>query len=113
MPLPYLRLAGIFALIGIIGLVSWHVHSLNSTIATKTKENIALQVQLQSLTEEYKKATQSAEDLAKAKDKADVERLVVQSERDAALQRLRNQKPPTECKAAIDWAIENKNDLSF
>lgn len=44
---------------------------------------------------------------------ADVERAKVRTELTASLTRLRAKVPPTECNAAIDWAITNKGDLKW
>ena len=44
---------------------------------------------------------------------AEVEREKVRGDLQAVLRKLRNQKPPIECKAAVEWAVENKGDLKW
>lgn len=49
-------------------------------------------------------------DQATASDKA---RAKIEADLSAALSKLRGQKPPTQCKEAIEWSIQNKGDLKW
>jgi chromosome segregation ATPase len=45
--------------------------------------------------------------------KSEAQRAAVRAELNRTLAKLRSQRPPVECKAAIDWAVENKGDLQW
>lgn len=45
--------------------------------------------------------------------RAETERNEIRSELAKTLTKLRTQKPPVDCKAAVDWAVENKGDLQW
>ena len=44
---------------------------------------------------------------------AEANRSKIRADLDATLRKLRNQKPPIECKAAVEWSIQNKGDLQW
>lgn len=50
---------------------------------------------------------------AEALKKSERERAARVAQLNAQIDTLRNQKPPKECKEAIDWSIEQKGDLAW
>lgn len=61
----------------------------------------------------FVQATKDRDAYLKAGQEAEQARAKVQSDLAVTLKKLRQQKPPTECKAAIDWAVQNKDDLKW
>lgn len=74
-------------------------------VATKESKRI--------LEENFVAATRDRDQLRSQAAEADAARAKVQADLAATLKKLRSQKPPVECKAAVDWAIERKGDLSW
>lgn len=113
MPLLYIRLAGIAALVIAIAGGWFYVTSLKSNLAEAQAQVLELQVKYKTSQLDLTNATSDREALDAARKGADDARLRLKAERDAALQKLRTQKPPVDCKAAIQWSVDQKSDLSW
>lgn len=91
----------------------FYVRNLQDTVVEQ-------QVRLEKAEEDKLALEQQVKDLSVQKAEldanlveAEANRSKIRSELDATLRRLRTQKPPVECKAAIDWSIQNKGDLQW
>ena len=109
----YIRLAGIAAIVLAVLGGYFYVSNLKSNLAEAQAQVLELQVKYKTSQEDLTKATEARDVLDKARQEADDLRSKVQRERDAALAKLRGQKPPTECKDVVQWSIDNKGDLSW
>lgn len=109
----YIKL--IFAVIAVIALGSGvaYVMKLQDELEAKKTAYTELEGKFNRSQEDLLQATTSKDALVQATVEATKERTRIQVELNATLSKLRMQKPPVECKAAVDWAIENKHDLSF
>jgi len=85
------------------------------------KSKIALQEHKYDIVlSENKKLNTTIDDLKKASDEqqkrvdgANKERSAIIVEMTKTINTLSAQKPPTECKQAIEWAVQNKGDLAW
>lgn len=109
----YIRLAGIAVFVLAVLGGYFYVKNLQSNLAEAQAQVLELQGKYKTSQEDLTKATESAAALDAARKSADEARAQVQRERDAAMAKLRGQKPPVDCKAAIQWSIEQKGDLSW
>ena len=62
---------------------------------------------------DLEEATRSKAELTAAMQKAGRDRELIRGQLEQTLRSLRAQKPPSECKAAITWAVEQKEDLQW
>ena len=76
-------------------------------------ELIATQQALKAAEENLIQATKARDEYLKSNQEAQAARDKIQADLQVTLSKLRKQKPPTECKAAIDWAVQNKDDLKW
>lgn len=72
-----------------------------------------LQVKNLELRAQLVEATQDRDALVSAAQKAAQERELIREQLNGAIRRLRAQKPPQECTAAINWAVEQKADMGW
>lgn len=109
----YIRLVGIAAIVLAVLGGYFYVSNLKSNLAEAQAQVLELELKYKTSQQDLANATSAAEALDAARKTADELRTKVQRERDAALAKLRGQKPPTECKDAVQWSIDNKGDLSW
>lgn len=113
LPSLYIKLIGAAI---VLAAIAWHVFGdlrLKSSLEQAQVDMASLRADKLNLETQLLKATQSAAQLDDAVKVAEAARSKVQADLQVTLKKLRNQKPPTECKAAVDWAIENKGDLKW
>lgn len=103
----------LFILLGVVGGVWAHYTSLvkgrDEAVALATN----LQVKNTELREELIRVTRDREELISATQKAAQDRERIRDELNGTIRRLRAQKPPQECTAAINWAVEQKADMDW
>jgi len=75
-------------------------------VASLKAENELLHQQLMEATEAGKQWQQQAS-------AAEQQRQVIAKNLSISLTKLRNQKPPSTCDAAVQWAVEHKEDLAW
>jgi chromosome segregation ATPase len=109
----YLRLAGLALIAALIGGTYWHISNLKADLKDKTEQVTVLQGKLQTSEENLKEVTVTRDNFQAQLTSAEQARKKVQSDLQVALLKLRSQKPPTECKAAIDWSVDMKDDLNW
>lgn len=109
----YIKLIGAAIIAAIIGGCLWYVSSLRSNLADARTRVTELEGKFQRSQDDLKQATADKEVLDKSLAASALARSKVQADLSATIKRLRNQKPPQECKAAIDWAVENKDDMKW
>lgn len=95
-------------------VVLWNV---NTTVSTRNEH---LNEQVKSLTDERREMKDKIavfETAAKDQNdkylEAEAKRLTVISTMNAQIGQLLKQTPPKDCQTAVDWAIQNKGDLSW
>ena len=113
LPTLYIRLIGAAIIASIIGGGFWYVSSLRSNLAESRTRVTELEFKLKTSEDNLKQATEDKAALDTKLAEADAARAKVQADLLGTLKKLRSQKPPTECKAAIDWAVEKKDDLTW
>jgi predicted Holliday junction resolvase-like endonuclease len=113
MPLLYIRLIVVTIVLALIGGAYGYVKHLQSNLAEARAEIVVLDGKFKTSQEDLAKATEAALTLDTQRKVADEARAAVQKERDVALSKLKNQKPPVDCKAAIQWSVDSKGDLSW
>ena len=100
----------------VIAIVGYHFYSDWSTSNELKEVNTELSSKKEAFKVLERDFVQATTDLGvlQAKIKtADAERTKIQLDLSTALAKLRGQKAPKECKAAIDWSVLNKTDLSW
>lgn len=89
------------------------IHSLKAKITDQASQISALTVE----NDNYKSAivtlSQAKVDVEKKLIVASQTQQKIQQQLNTTLTQLSAQKPPTDCKAAIDWAVDQKDDLSW
>jgi chromosome segregation ATPase len=113
MPLLYIRLIVVAAILAALGGAYGYVHHLKSSLEEAQAEIVVLDGKYKSSQEDLAKATEAAQALDAQRKQADDARIAIQKQRDEALTKLRTQKPPVDCKAAIQWSVDSKGDLSW
>lgn len=112
-PSLYLKLGGAALVLAMLG---WHLfgdHRTRTALDEARAQVVLLESKTAQLEESLKQVTIAKEQLDVAITAAEAQRQQVQAELQVTLKKLRSQKPPTECKAAIEWSIENKGDLQW
>lgn len=113
LPTLYLKLAGAAVIAAVLG---WHLFGdwrVKHTLEQTQLELANYKVQYKQLEDQFVQATKDRDSYKKAGEEADAARAKVRADLDVTLKKLRAQKPPTECKAAIDWAVQNRDDLKW
>ena len=100
-------------LCGLIGGVWLKIHRLTSQRDEAVAQVADLTIKFQRSQQDLAEATRTKAELATAMQKAETARGAIQTQLQASLSKLRAQKPPQECQAAINWAVEQKLDLSW
>ena len=113
LPNLYIKLIGAAIICALIGGGFWYVSSLRSDLAESRTRVTELEGKFQRSQDDLKQATADKAALDAKLAEADAARAKVQADLQVTLRKLRNQKPPVECKAAIDWAVDNKDDLKW
>lgn len=103
----------LFALTGAVGGGYLYVSNLKSNLKEAKELAVKQQLELSRLNEELLAATKTKQELMDAAEKAGQERQRIQAQLTGEIRKLRAQKPPQECKAAIDWAVEQKADMEW
>lgn len=109
----YIKLIGAAIIAAIVGGCLLYVSSLRSNLAESRTRVTELEGMLARSQEDLKQATADKAELDSRLAIASAARSKVQADLSATIRRLRNQKPPQECKAAIEWAVENKDDMKW
>lgn len=117
---PNMRLYSALAGALLVALALFYVHHLRTNITDLTAQVQVLTDQKTELIRRVDQANQSLEDLKISGEILEKQRLEAISKADEARKKaeqqlviLRRQKPPVECKATIDWAIQQKDDLKW
>lgn len=104
----------------LVALALFYVHSLRSQVADLTGQVQVLKSQKVELIRRIDQANQTLEDLKSSGETLEKQRQEALTKAEEARKKaeqqlviLRRQKPPTECKAAIDWSIQNAGDLKW
>lgn len=90
-----------------------YVRNLQSSLSTARNTISSLNEQLRTTKEKLIEVTEDKTELDERLQFAAKEQVRIQSNLRSTLAKLRQQKPPTECKDAIDWAVERKGDLDW
>lgn len=90
-----------------------HYKSITKDLATTKTSLQQVQTKFDISQAELVTVTADKAKFEKRAAKSTADRRKIQTNLDATLKKLRNQQPPTECKAAIEWSIENKGDLTW
>jgi len=109
---PSLILSIVFGITAVVGAYTY-VGALKDQLTRKNSEIAELNFKLKRSQHDLVSATADKQIIIEMLAKSAKERQVIQSNLSATIQRLQSQKPPTECKEAIEWAVENKNDLAW
>ena len=112
-PSLYLKLIGAAIVLGALGLHLWSDNRVKKSLADVQTELIRVTEERRVLETELIALTKSKETLDIQLKIADEARAKIRADLDATLKKLRVKKPPTECKAAIEWSITNKGDLAW
>lgn len=108
-----LKLGGAALVLAIIGFhFAGDRHTHTELIKAQT-ELVQTQAELKQANDNLIAATKARDEYLKAGQEADKARVQVQADLQVTIKKLRAQKPPVECKAAIDWAVDNKQDLDW
>jgi len=103
--------------VGIVAIaIGFHFYSdwsTNNELKEVSTELITKKEAFKVLEGDFIKATTDLGVLQAKIKTADAERTKIQLDLSTALAKLRGQKAPKECKAAIDWSVLNKADLSW
>lgn len=91
----------------------WYVSSLRSDLAEAKTKVTELEGKFNRSQDDLKQATVARDAYLDQLSNAEQMRRKVQADLQGALLKLRSQKPPVECKAAIDWAVDQKLDLDW
>ena len=113
LPSLYLKLAGAALVALIIGWHFWGDYRVNHKLEQVQAELVATKQDLKIAEENLVAATKARDEYLKAGQEAQAAREKIQADLQVTLTKLKKQKPPTECKAAIDWAVQNKDDLKW
>lgn len=108
-----LKLAPYAAVVALVAAGYFYVSHLKSTIKEQETSLVRAEEEKFILTNKLESVTRDKEILEKQRAEADQKRAALRAELDKLLARFRSQKPPVECKAAIDWAVQNKGDLNW
>lgn len=103
----------LLVVLGVIGGVWVKIATLNSKLYRCAADVHELTGRLNAANMMLEQATQSRDALAASVTKSNAQRAAIQTQLNASLTKLRQQKPPSECKAAVDWAVENRGDLAW
>ena len=91
---------------GYIYYLNTRIEHLNLLLQIEKEKNQGLEAIIRDLTEIKKDAQERATD-------AEKKRKQVAAELQAALQKMRGQRPPTNCDEAVKWSVERKDDLKW
>ena len=103
----------IFVITALVGGSYLYVTNLKSDLAQAKELAVKQQLELGRLNNELLAATESRQTLIDAAEKAGQERQRIQAQLTTEIRKLRAQKPPQECTAAINWAVDNKTDMEW
>lgn len=80
----------------------------------KAKEDLVeASIRYKDLENQFLQATTASKAYSDQAEQADKARAKIEADLNSALAKLRGQKPPTQCKEAIEWSIQNKGDLKW
>ena len=88
----------------------WYLRAANYNLTEQVKVE---QAKFEQVRQDLLRVTEERSVLDSQLKEAEVLRGTLVKSYDARLKALRGQKPPVECKAVIDWAIENRSDLAW
>jgi septal ring factor EnvC (AmiA/AmiB activator) len=109
----YLKIGGLIA-IALTCIGAWaYVSGLRTSLREAEDALTLSKARETSLTAQLTEATKLKSTLTKQLSAAEAERNTIRAQLQKSLSKLRLQQPPQECKAAIDWAVENKGDLAW
>lgn len=114
--LPYsliIKLAISAIIAGIIGFHFVGDSRLKSNLEETKLELIQTQNRYNDLETKFLAVTTASKVYAEKAIKADEAREVIANDLKSALAKLQGQKPPPQCKEAILWSIQNKQDLKW
>lgn len=114
-PIPtlYLKLAGLAVIALLVAGVTWHIHHLKSELLESQAKVTELTSKFQRSQDDLKSVTDDRNEVNTKLAQAETQRQQIQLDLANSLKKLRAQKPPVECKAAVDWSVENKDDLDW
>ena len=86
---------------------------VRADLEVSKQEVLAAQVQVKSLEDQLKAVTEDAAVLKVRLDASSQAILKVRADAALITKKLKEQKPPVDCKAAIQWSVENAKDLAW
>lgn len=89
-----------------VGFLHKHIGALSIELAQAEHKN-------ETLSETIRFMSTSQQDMVTKVDAATKQREQIQQKLSATQRKLRQQVPPTECKEAIEWAVDNVGDLNW
>lgn len=104
------------ALILVIAIASFYkMQSLKfeEKLVFKTEQYTIVADQLAKVNSEIEIFRKAAEDSAKESREAEIKRLAIIASMSNQINNMRKQEPPKDCQKAIDWAVQNKGDMSW
>jgi hypothetical protein len=103
----------LFAVTAVVGGGYLYVSNLKSDLQTAQEQVVKAKQENDRLAADLIEATESKQVLIDAVEKAGLERQRIQAQLSSEIRKLRAQKPPQECTAAINWAVEQKADMEW
>lgn len=104
----------------LVALALFYVHSLRSNVEDLTQQVQTLEGQKTELIRRVDQANKTLEDLKSSGETLEKQQKEALTKAEEARKKaeqqlviLRRQKPPVECKAAIEWSIQNAGDLKW
>lgn len=91
----------------------FYVTSLQETVAKQEATLREKEEEVNTLRQQVQDLSTQRSTIETALAQAEVERNRIRADLSKALTRLRTQQPPVECKAAVEWAVDNKEDLAW
>lgn len=113
---PYVAGIKVGAIVILVSIIGFHLLKDRETqieLKAKINEITSLQEQVKTTQDQLINVTRDRDSYLKTVEQANKARAEIQANLSAALVKLKAQKPPVECKAAIDWSIDNKYDLNW
>ena len=99
----------------ILALVAggFYVRHLQEKVTKQEVQLIQKEEEMSLLRTQVENLSMARSALDAALRQAEADRDKIRGDLQATLRKLRNQKPPVECKAAVEWAVDNKGDLKW
>lgn len=102
----------VLAALALIG-AAYYVNHLHSVIDVQRTDLAQARGENERLSASVQQLSMERAELDERFRKAQEARADIQRDLDATLRKLRNQKPPVDCNAAVQWAVERKGDLEW